>query len=92
MRKSPTVDRDIRTPGGSTEATTPSTASTTRQYWQDLQRKQQQQRNPAITTSVSRDESWPSRMSSTAKSFRFEELYQDGLRKARQRPATEKVS
>ena len=92
--RSPTIN----TPAGKTEATTPTTASSTRQYWQELQRKQieqqtqqqqqQQQQQVSITSTISRD---GSKTISTTKSLRFEELYQDGLRRARQRPATEKV-
>lgn len=81
----------VNTPAGKTEATTPTTASSTRQYWQDLQRKQLEKQHPqhlSVTSSISRD---GSKTVSTTKSMRFEELYQDGLRRARQRPATEKV-
>jgi len=89
-------NNDIRTtPSGSTAATTPTTTpnnvSTTRQYWQGLQRKQQQQQQQEaqprrrILAAPSRDESC------ATKSSRFEELYQDGLRRAKQRPPTEKV-
>ena len=89
--RSPTIN----TPAGKSVATTPTTASSTRQYWQELQRKQieqqtqQQQKQVSITSTISRD---GSKTISTTKSLRYEELYQDGLRRARQRPATEKVS
>lgn len=90
QKKIPIVSSDIRTPDSNTEATTPTTTSTSKQYWQ---RKQQQRQHPGISASVSKDESCVSKTTNaTTKSFRFEELYQDGVRKARQRPATEKVS
>ena len=92
-KKSSFISSDIRTPDNNTEATTPTTTSTSKQYWQNLQRKQHKRVNPGISASVSKDESCLSKTTSnTTKSFRFEELYQDGVRKARQRPATEKVS
>lgn len=78
----------ISTPAGNTEATTPTTASSTRQYWQDLQRIHVHQQ-VSIPSTASRD---GSKTVSTTKSLRFEELYRDGVRRARQRPATEKVS
>ena len=84
LGKSPTTCASS-TPG-STQATTPTTTSTTRQCRQDPQRKQQ------LSSTGSKDGTFVSRMSSTVKSLRFEELYQEGVRKFRQRPATEQVS
>ncbi|CAB9520219.1 expressed unknown protein [Seminavis robusta] len=78
--------------GDKSSSTTPTTASThtttttsTRQYWQDFQRSHQQQ---PTSDASSKD---GSKTSLTTKSLRFEELYKEGLRKARQRPATEKA-
>lgn len=94
---------DSRSTPTSTTATTPTTTSTSRsaaQYWQDLQSKQQQRQHRhhhphqhcAASAATSKDGSMPSKLSSTTRSSRFEDLYQDGVRKARQRPPTEKVS
>lgn len=93
MARSPVI---MNMPTGSTESTTPTTlspttASSTRQYWQDLQRKQQEEQKKLVSTDSTLSKEDGSKTISTTKSQRFEELYQDGLRRARRRPATEKV-